>query len=117
MLTRAVPGAGVAPTLIELVAAIVAAVFEVPVTTPFIACGATTAVPLTLGEVVVVAGTTVPLAGVAPTPRAPVTARGDAVATPPPPPTTPPRTPWSPKGELTHGVPGHSAFTSPARTT
>jgi hypothetical protein len=115
-----VPLAGVAPTLIEFVTAIVEAVVGVPVatvftlvTTPFV----TRAVaPLTVGVVAVVAGTTVPLAGVAPTPRAPVTARGEADAVdtavlpvdidppdtvaaperttpPPPPPPTPPVTP------------------------
>jgi len=109
-----VPLAGVAPTLIELVTAIVEGVVAVlavvAVTVPFV----TRAVlPLTVGVVAVVAGTTVPAAGVAPTPSAPVTARGeadavdalllpvdteppDAVAAPasttppPPPPPTPP---------------------------
>jgi len=110
-----VPLAGVAPTLIEFVTAIVeavvvapVAVVVVPVTIPFVKRAV---LPLTLGVVAVVAGTTVPLAGMAPTPNAPVTAIGDAdavdtlpvpvvtdvpetivppeITTPPPPPTPP----------------------------
>jgi hypothetical protein len=129
-----VPLAGVAPTLIELVTAIVEAVVAVPavvaVTIPFV----TRAVlPLTVGVVAVVAGTTVPDAGVAPTPSAPVTARGEADAVdalllpfdtpdtvaapanttpPPPPPPTPPVTARSPLGELTDGFTVDWGFTS-----
>ena len=91
---------------------------------------------LKIGVVAFVAGTTVPAAGVAPTPIAPVAAteEADAVeatlalpvdteppdavaapatsAPPPPPPPTPPVTPRSPPGELTDGFTVDCGFTS-----
>src|SRR5206468_1420625 len=73
-------------------------------TTPLMTCGAKIALPEIEGEVALAAGTTTPLAGVAPTPTAPVMTRGEPAAvatvdppiaaallttTPPPPPPPP----------------------------
>jgi hypothetical protein len=81
-----VPLAGAAPTptallmVIAELAAVFAVVAVVPVMVPLTTCGAKTALPETVGEVAIAVGTTVPLAGVAPTLTAPVTASGDVAA-------------------------------------
>src|SRR6266852_3191728 len=110
---RIVPLAGVAPTpiaLVTLIGEVVVveplAVCEVEVTTPFDTCGAKRALPEIEGVVALLVGTIAPAAGVAPTPIAPVTTRGEpaAVVTPDPlmtaveatPPPTPPVIPATP---------------------